>query len=220
VTTASGTIITPTSGGTLTDASGSNYTMNTGGGSPGEILRNGTVIPGSGGTQQCIICSGVVYAENAPSGPWYSLSGTTFTQISGTPPCFGTPTAPGTPTGLTIGTVTSSTIGMNWTADSGATSYNVLMQTGGTGSYVNVGTPTTNSFTATGLSASTAYSFEIEGVNTGGTSGPSTAAGATTAASGGGVTVASVQAQISNAETLAATLSSELASIFTNVGQL
>jgi hypothetical protein len=83
----SGTIITPTSGGSIIDSAGNEYTMDTGGSAPGQILLSGSVIPGSGGTTECIICSGTCYAENAPSGPWYSLVGLAFTQIPGDPPC-------------------------------------------------------------------------------------------------------------------------------------
>jgi subtilisin family serine protease len=70
------------------------------------------------------------------------------------------PTVPGTPV---ASTVTATSASLTWTASTdnvGVTGYDVQRSVGG-GSYTTVGTPTTNSFTATGLTASTAYQFQV-----------------------------------------------------------
>lgn len=89
--------------------------------------------------------------------------------------------APPVPTGLTATPVSSSQINLSWSASAGATSYVVLR--GG----VSIGTPASTSFSDTGLTASTNYTYTVEAVSGGGTSAPSAPASATTFASGGTV---------------------------------
>ena len=88
--------------------------------------------------------------------------------------------APPTPTGLTATAVSSSQINLSWTASTGATSYIVLR--GGS----SVGTPSGTTFSNTGLTASTSYTYTVEAVSAGGTSAASSPASATTFASGSG----------------------------------
>ena len=87
-------------------------------------------------------------------------------------------TPPSPPTGLTATPFSSTQINLSWTASSGATSYVVLR--GGT----SVGTPSGTTFNDTGLTPSTAYTYTVEAVNSGGTSSPSSPASATTPAGG------------------------------------
>lgn len=89
-----------------------------------------------------------------------------------------TGTAPAPPTGLSAVAISSSQINLSWSASSGATSYIVLR--GGT----SVGTPSSTSFTDSGLTASTSYTYTVQAVSSGGTSSSSSPVSATTLASG------------------------------------
>lgn len=93
-------------------------------------------------------------------------------------------TPPSTPTGLTVSGTTSSSVSLSWAAstdDTAVANYQVFR-----GSTL-VGSPTTTSFSDTGLSASTVYSYTVKAVDAAGnTSDASTAVTATTAASAGG----------------------------------
>jgi hypothetical protein len=90
-------------------------------------------------------------------------------------------TVPGAPGGLT-GTSTSSSVSLSWSAVSGATSYNVYRN--GT----KVGSPSGTSYTDIGLSASTAYSYQVSASNSAGEGAKSGTLSVTTQASGGGGT--------------------------------
>ncbi|MBI2449113.1 fibronectin type III domain-containing protein [Candidatus Pacearchaeota archaeon] len=72
-------------------------------------------------------------------------------------------TPPTTPTGLTANAVSSSRIDLTWTAssddESGIANYKVYRNN------VNVGQPTTTSFSDTGLSEGQSYSYEVSAVN-------------------------------------------------------
>ena len=90
-------------------------------------------------------------------------------------------TTPSAPTGLAASGTTSSGTNLSWTADTPPTnctisSYTVLKN--GT----SIGTATGTSFTVTGLSPSTSYSFTVEATDSNGTSGPSSAVNVTTLA--------------------------------------
>ncbi|MEU2249449.1 glycoside hydrolase family 18 protein [Streptomyces sp. NPDC019224] len=87
---------------------------------------------------------------------------------------------PSAPTGLKAGTVTASSVALSWTGSAGATGYHVYR--GGT----KVQSVTGTSATVTGLSASTAYSFQVSAVNEAGESAKSAAVSATTSEGGGG----------------------------------
>lgn len=92
--------------------------------------------------------------------------------------------APTTPTSLSGTAVSSSQITLSWTASTdniGVTRYTVSRN--GT----QVGTPTTSSFSDTGLSASTTYVYTVSASDAAGnTSAPSTSVGVTTQQTGGG----------------------------------
>ncbi|MFI1013866.1 chitinase [Streptomyces sp. NPDC020965] len=74
------------------------------------------------------------------------------------------PVIPPAPTGLTVGGVTNSTIALNWGAANGATGYNVYRDG------VKVQTSTGTSATVTGLTANTAYQFQVTATNSKGES--------------------------------------------------
>lgn len=87
---------------------------------------------------------------------------------------------PAVPAGLGTTAITSSSVALSWNAVSGATGYNVYR--GGT----KVASATGPSATVTGLTASTAYSFQVTATNAAGESAKSAAVTATTTAGGGG----------------------------------
>ncbi|GAA1659740.1 PHB depolymerase family esterase [Catellatospora bangladeshensis] len=87
-----------------------------------------------------------------------------------------TPTPPGAPTGLSVTGVTDTSVALSWTAVSGATGYHVYR--GGT---KLTSSPVTGAaYTATGLSAGTAYTFTVTAVSASGESGQSAPVSATT----------------------------------------
>ena len=90
------------------------------------------------------------------------------------------PVVPSTPAGLSAGAVTSSSVALSWNPVSGATGYN-LYQNG-----AKVQSVTGASATATGLSASTSYQFQVTATNAAGESAKSAAVTGTTSDSGGG----------------------------------
>lgn len=82
-------------------------------------------------------------------------------------------TPPSTPTDLAAGTPTGTTVPLTWTAstdDVAVTGYRVYR--GGT----RIGSPTGTSYTATGLTASTGYSFTVSAIDAAGNESPQTAA--------------------------------------------
>ncbi|MFD9225185.1 chitinase [Streptomyces sp. NPDC060064] len=90
------------------------------------------------------------------------------------------PTVPAAPGGLAAGSVTSSSVALSWNAVSNATGYNLYRN--GT----KVQSVTGASATATGLSASTSYQFQVTATNAAGESAKSAAVTGTTSATGGG----------------------------------
>ncbi|MFI8912012.1 chitinase [Streptomyces sp. NPDC053513] len=79
------------------------------------------------------------------------------------------PTAPATPAGLAAGTVTTGSVALSWGAVSGATGYKVYRDGG------NPQTVTGTSTTVTGLTADTAYQFQVSATNAAGESAKSAA---------------------------------------------
>jgi hypothetical protein len=71
---------------------------------------------------------------------------------------------------------------LSWTAGAGATNYTVKRSTSSTGTYQQVASTASTSFTDTGLSASTAYYYKVCATNTGGSSAYTSPVSATTQA--------------------------------------
>ncbi|MFJ4583249.1 chitinase [Streptomyces echinatus] len=92
----------------------------------------------------------------------------------------GTGQPPAAPAGLRTTSVTSSSVGLSWSAVTGATSYAVYRDG------VKTQTVTGTSATVSGLTASTAYGFQVTAANDAGESAKSTAVTATTSAGTGG----------------------------------
>ncbi|RDG35393.1 chitinase [Streptomyces corynorhini] len=89
------------------------------------------------------------------------------------------PQIPGAPAGVVAGSVTSSSVTLNWNAVSGASGYQVYRS--GTKVQSSSGT----SSTVTGLAANTSYDFQVTAVNAAGESAKSATVTARTAQSGG-----------------------------------
>jgi len=112
-------------------------------------------------------------------------------------------TVPSAPTGLTATATSSSAIGLSWSAvtppaNCTISSYSVYRSTtsgftAGSGNLIASGV-TTTSYSNTGLSASTAYYYVVEAVDTFGTSAASTQATATTQAAGTGTEIVAIAA--------------------------
>ena len=86
-----------------------------------------------------------------------TLCTTTFDNVTA-PGGSGDSQAPTVPSGLTVGTVTSSSVALSWTGSSdnvGVTGYKIFRNG------ANVGTSATASFTDTGLTSSTTYSYKV-----------------------------------------------------------
>jgi hypothetical protein len=86
--------------------------------------------------------------------------------------------------------VTSSSVALNWAASSGTvTNYQVERATGASSTtFTQVGTPASNSFTDTGLAASTTYRYRVRATNSAGTSAYSSIVNVTTSGGTGGAT--------------------------------
>jgi len=87
----------------------------------------------------------------------------------------------GVPSGLSASSVTSGSASLNWSAVSGATSYNVRYKPTASSTWTTTSS-TTNSKSVSGLSASTAYEFQAQTVCSSGTSAYSSSATFTTTA--------------------------------------
>ncbi|GAA3153125.1 glycoside hydrolase family 18 protein [Streptomyces rameus] len=112
---------------------------------------------------------------------WYGTGAYQADDITLTGPGgSGTGQPPAPPAGLRATSVTASSVGLSWSAATGATSYAVYRDG------VKAQTVTGTSATVSGLTASTAYSFQVTAVNDAGESAKSTAVTATTSAGGGG----------------------------------
>ncbi|MEV7684001.1 glycoside hydrolase family 18 protein [Streptomyces sp. NPDC088341] len=116
-----------------------------------------------------------VYTHGWYGTPAYYADDLTLVGPGGTPA-----QPPAVPTGLRAGSVTSSSVALSWSPVTGATGYTVYR--GGTKALDVSGT----SATVTGLSPSTAYSFQVAATNAAGASALSPAVSATTSATGGG----------------------------------
>jgi formylglycine-generating enzyme required for sulfatase activity/fibronectin type 3 domain-containing protein len=91
-----------------------------------------------------------------------------------------TTTIPSIPTGITAVTASSSSITIRWSSVQGATGYRVFRSTSAAGTFTQVGTPTTTSFTNIELTANTTYFYRVAAANSNGVGEQSSAVSATT----------------------------------------
>jgi fibronectin type 3 domain-containing protein len=112
-------------------------------------------------------------------------------EVSVTPAA--TATAPAAPAGLAA-TAGNGSVGLTWTASTGATSYSIYRGTAsGAEGATPVGTTTSTSFTDTGLTNGTAYFYKVTASNSAGTSPDSNEATATPASGSGGLLLSQAQ---------------------------
>ncbi len=111
---------------------------------------------------------------------WYGTGAYYADDISLVGPGASAGQPPAAPTGLTAGTITSSSVALSWPAVTGATGYAVYRDG------VKVQTVSGTSATVTGLAPSTAYSFQVTASNDAGESARSAAVTATTTTGTGG----------------------------------
>ncbi|MEU9094965.1 glycoside hydrolase family 6 protein [Streptomyces sp. NPDC087901] len=108
--------------------------------------------------------------------------------------------APTAPTGVTATAKTSSSVSLSWTAstdNTGVTGYNVYR--GG----VQVGTSTTTSYTDSGLTASTAYSYTVKAKDAAGNVSAASSALSATTSAGGGTGTGALKVQYKNTDSSA-----------------
>jgi endo-1,4-beta-xylanase len=128
----------------------------------------------------------LIYDENYQAKPSYTAVNT---ALGGAPNNDTTPpTAPGN---LSSAGVTSSSASLSWTASTdnvGVTGYEILRAPGASGgSFAQVGTSTTTSFTNTGLTPSTTFRYQVRARDAAGNTSPvSTTITVTTSATGPG----------------------------------
>ncbi|MFR9787202.1 endo-1,4-beta-xylanase [Streptomyces sp. MB22_4] len=122
-----------------------------------------------------------LYDENLQTKPAYTAVQTALGGGGGTDT-----TPPSAPSGLAVSATTSSSVSLKWSAstdDVGVTGYDVYRGS------TKVGSTASTSYTDSGLSASTTYSYTVKAKDAAGNvSAASSAVTATTAASGGGGT--------------------------------
>ncbi|MET8329467.1 glycoside hydrolase family 48 protein [Streptomyces sp. NPDC005181] len=105
--------------------------------------------------------------------------------------------APSAPTGLTVTGKTSGSVSLSWSAstdDTGVTAYDVYR------AGVQVGSSATTSFTDTGLTASTAYSYTVKARDAAGNVSAASAAVSATTSAGGGTGTGTLKVQYKNSD--------------------
>ncbi len=77
-------VLTTTSGGSITDASGNVWSLS----SAGAVMENGSAVPGGSGTAQLtyVASTQTIWGQDAHSGGWYAWSGGTWVGPSSTSP--------------------------------------------------------------------------------------------------------------------------------------
>ncbi|HEY4041046.1 MAG TPA: hypothetical protein VGM32_04275, partial [Rhodopila sp.] len=86
--------LTPSSGGSLKDASGNVWTLT----AAAVVNENGTAVPGGAGTGALAIANGLVYGKDAATGSWYTYSTASQLWTAASAPVLAVPTPTPAPT--------------------------------------------------------------------------------------------------------------------------
>lgn len=174
-------------------------------------INNGQVVNGTftlNGTQSGIADGNyVAYVSYSTDGQATWITGP---QASFTIGAVSNP-VPNAPTNLTVTSTSTSAIGLSWTAPTGTvTGYNIYRN----GTLITSSPITSTSYTSTGLSAQTSYTYEVRAVNTGGEGNGATISTATATSNPGSIYPGPVTASISGATiSLSGTLTTSQATI-------
>jgi parallel beta-helix repeat protein len=171
-----------TVGPALTDSHGNTWTL-TNTGNPFQIAVNGVMDTPTGYVTQLVYHNHQVWQENSFLNWYYKGQPSDAWTVNGTVGPFPTDTTPpSVPTNLAGSAISSSQINLTWTASTdnvGVTGYKIFR------SGTQIGTSATNSFSNTGLTASTAYTYTVSAYDAAGNnSAPSTAMSVITLGSG------------------------------------
>lgn len=93
---------------------------------------------------------------------WLDAGGTGATTTSGINDNTGPCTPPAAPTGVSASAASATQINLAWSAAAGATSYSVQRSLINGGPYTAVGTPSTTSYSNTGLTCNTTYYYVVK----------------------------------------------------------
>src|SRR6187399_3621539 len=131
--------------------------------------------------------------------------------------------APTAPSGLVASSTTASSVSLAWTASTdnvGVTGYQILRAPGTSGgSFAQVGTSTTPSFTNSGLTAGTTYRFQVRAVDAAGnTSAVSNTVTAATQAGGGDTQAPTAPSNLASTGTTSSSVSLSWTGSTDNVG--
>lgn len=149
-------------------------------------MENNALIAGMRGDLPTIVANLCVLRNQGPN----SVQGG-GTPVAAGPPVIdpsicGTPVAPGQVTGLAVASLTGNSVSLTWTLPAGSLPLSLVMQWSphGAGTWTNVSAgANATSGTVTGLSASTAYDFQVYATNSSGTGAVSSIVSATTSSS-------------------------------------
>jgi fibronectin type 3 domain-containing protein len=161
-----------------------NLTWNASSGATGYYVKRSTT---SGAEAQIATPSTNSYSDSAVTNGtkyFYAVSAyNTYGQSGNSSEVSATPAlpVPAAPTGL-VATAGNAQVMLVWTASTGATSYDVKRSTTNGSGYQTVSSPTTSSFTNSGLTNGTIYYYVVTAVNSSGESSASAQASATPAA--------------------------------------
>jgi fibronectin type 3 domain-containing protein len=151
-----------------------------------DVLRQG---PGDSHYTELTRTSGTTFSDSGlQAGSSYSYeieAMNAYAYATSPPSVISAVTVPLAPAGLTVITLNSSSILVNWAASTGSSTYLVFREDPGGGSCNQIGSTTGTSFSDSGLAPSTTYAYEVEATNSSGgsTAGPVSGATANSAPS-------------------------------------
>ena len=150
-----------------------------------QVLRDGVVVgsPASTSFTDTGLAASTAYTYTVRARDAAGNTSAASTAVTATTSGGSDTTAPSAPSGVTVSSTTSSSVALSWSASTdnvGVTGYRVYRD--GT----LVGSPSSTSFTDTGLAASTTYSYTVKAIDAAGNLSAASSAVTATTGSGGG----------------------------------